>query len=74
MGINGSLGNPTVLDCTGRLDRAALLSTLVSMGNADVCNNNTLGGSLMSSMARGGACGGLVASSVGASIVGSPLS
>ena len=29
--INGSLGNPTVLDCTGRQDSAALLSTLVPM-------------------------------------------
>ena len=69
-----SLGNPAVLDCTCRLDRAALLSTLVSMGNADVCNNNTLGGCPMSSMARGGICGALVAGSVGASVVGSPLS
>ena len=48
LGINDSLGNPAVLDCTGRLDRAALLSTLVSMGNADVCNNDTLGGCPMS--------------------------
>ena len=69
LGINGSLGNPAMLDCTGRLDRAALLSTLLSMGNADVCNYDTLGGCAMSSMARGGTCGGLVAGSVG-----SPLS
>ena len=74
LGINGSLGNPAVLDCTGRLDRAVLLSTLVSMDNADICNNDTLGGCPMSSLARGGTCGGLVAGSVGANVVGSPLS
>ena len=49
-------------------------STLVPMGNADVCDNNTLGDCPMSSMARGGTCGGLVADSAGASVVGSPLS
>ena len=35
---------------------------------------NTSRQSPMSSMARGGTCGGLVAGSVGASVVGSPLS